>query len=234
MHRRHRSSPIVERAKKDPSFRRKAEARCSGDYRDSDSCFGSKVRLDTAFCGMLALIDVTICVTPQQRLIGRALYSRLSCSITRNVSHRSGRKQTPRRRRRKFSIQFSNSQDRPRPSLRNQRRECVPDDKVPREQSIKPQRKMDCFASLAMTSKQTTSRSQRNAPELCIYSSPKMEGAGNAGCPLHPQPPVQCRKHRGRSHRYPGTPGIPCAMVLTAYVGLSPVTGLFCHRHLAD
>src|SRR5450432_1299080 len=23
-------------------------------------------------------------------------------------------------------------------------------------------------------------------------------------------------------------------MVLTAYVGLSPVTGLFCHRHLAD
>ncbi len=60
------------------------------------------------------------------------------------------------------------------------------------------------------------------------------EGAGNAGCPLHPQPPVQCRKHRGRSHRYPGTPGIPCAMVLTAYVVLSPVTGLFCHRHLAD
>jgi hypothetical protein len=46
------------------------------------------------------------------------------------------------------------------------------------------------------------------------------EGAGNAGCPLHPQPPVQCRKHRGRSHRYPGTPGIPCAMVLTAYVVL--------------
>jgi hypothetical protein len=23
-------------------------------------------------------------------------------------------------------------------------------------------------------------------------------------------------------------------MVLTAYVALSPVTGLFCHRHLAD
>ena len=29
--------------KKDPSFGRKAEAKCSGDYRDSDSCFGSKV-----------------------------------------------------------------------------------------------------------------------------------------------------------------------------------------------
>jgi hypothetical protein len=82
----------------------------------------------------------------------------------------------------------------PRPSLRNQRRECVPDDKAPREQSIKPQRKMDCFVAslLAMTaSPHTASRSRRNAPKLCIYSSPKMEGAGNAGCPLHPQPPVR-------------------------------------------
>ena len=47
---------------------------------------------DTASCEVLALIDVTICVTPQQRLIGRALYSRLFCSITRNVSHRPGTK----------------------------------------------------------------------------------------------------------------------------------------------
>jgi len=28
--------------------------------------------------------------------------------------------------------------------------------------------------------------------------------------------------------------GFPCAMVLTAYFVLSPVTGLFCHRRLAD
>jgi hypothetical protein len=28
----------------------------------------------------------------------------------------------------------------------------------------------------------------------------------------------------------PGTPGLPCAMVLTAYFVLSPATGLFCHR----
>src|ERR1700730_8692219 len=67
--------------KKDPSFGRKAEAKCSGDYRDSDSCFGSKVRLDTAFCGVLALIDMTICVAPQQRLVGRALYSQLREAI---------------------------------------------------------------------------------------------------------------------------------------------------------
>src|SRR5260370_41617422 len=58
--------------KKDPSFGRKAEARCSEDYRDSDSCFGSKVRLDTTFFGVLALIDITICANPPQRPIRRA------------------------------------------------------------------------------------------------------------------------------------------------------------------
>ena len=31
-------------------------------------------------------------------------------------------------------------------------------------------------------------------------------------------------------HRFTGTPGLPCAMVLTAYSALSPVTGLDCHR----
>ena len=30
----------------------------------------------------------------------------------------------------------------------------------------------------------------------------------------------------------PKTPGIPRAMVLTVSFGLSPVTGLFCHRRL--
>jgi hypothetical protein len=75
--------------KKDPSFGRKAEARRSGNYRDSDSCFGSKVRLNTASCGVLALIDMTICVTPQQRLIGRALYSHL-----REAIHTAARKKT--------------------------------------------------------------------------------------------------------------------------------------------
>jgi hypothetical protein len=34
-------------------------------------------------------------------------------------------------------------------------------------------------------------------------SAPK-EGVGNAGCPLHPQPRVQCRKHTGSRHRYTG------------------------------
>jgi hypothetical protein len=32
----------------------------------------------------------------------------------------------------------------------------------------------------------------------------------------------------------PVSPSIPCAMVLTAYFVLSPVTGLSCHRRLQE
>jgi len=35
-------------------------------------------------------------------------------------------------------------------------------------------------------------------------------------------------------HRCTGTPGIPCAMVLTVSFVLSPVIGLSCHRHRRD
>ena len=35
-------------------------------------------------------------------------------------------------------------------------------------------------------------------------------------------------------HGHTDSPGIPRAMVLTASFALSPVTGLVCHRHLAD
>jgi hypothetical protein len=59
-----------------------------------------------------------------------------------------------------------------------------------------------------------------------------MEGAGNAGCLQHPQPRAQrVGSTRVSHHRYPGTPGIPCAMVLTAYSVLSPATNSSCHRH---
>ena len=51
---------------------------------------------------------------------------------------------------------------------------------------------------------------------------------------MHPQPRVQSdRKHTSVVTTVtPETPGIPRAMVLTAYTALSPVTGLFCHRRL--
>jgi len=48
-------------------------------------------------------------------------------------------------------------------------------------------------------------------------------------------PAASCAKvesTRVSHHRFTGTPGLPCAMVLTAYFVLSPVTGLVCHRRL--
>ena len=48
-----------------------------------------------------------------------------------------------------------------------------------------------------------------------ILAPEKSEGAGNAGCPLHPRPVCEKSAH-GSHHRYSGSPGVPCAMVLTA------------------
>jgi hypothetical protein len=75
--------------------------------------------------------------------------------------------------------------------------------------------------------------SRRDALELCRNHSPlKTEGAGNAGRPLRPQSRVQCvGSTRGSHHGHTGSPGIPCAMVLTVSFVLSPATGLVCHRH---
>jgi hypothetical protein len=52
---------------------------------------------------------------------------------------------------------------------------------------------------------------------------------------MHPQPRVQMNEaHECRHHRFTGTPGIPCAMVLTVSFVLSPVIGLSCHRRFAE
>src|ERR1700730_10225079 len=59
------------------------------------------------------------------------------------------------------------------------------------------------------------------------------EGAGNAGCPLHPQPRVQCvGSTRVSSPQVTGTPGIPTPDGFTAYFFLSPEIGLSCLRRL--
>jgi hypothetical protein len=59
----------------------------------------------------------------------------------------------------------------------------------------------------------------------------KQEGAGKAGCALHPRSRVQMgRKKRTRAYRSSGgNPAFPARWV-TAYSELSPVTGLSCHR----
>src|ERR1700687_3389417 len=59
---------------------------------------------------------------------------------------------------------------------------------------------------------------RRDTPELCVNCSPrKTEGAGNAGCPMHPQPRVRSlsEAHERSHHGHTGfKPGIPRAMVL--------------------
>jgi|SRR6266478_5167386 hypothetical protein len=72
-------------------------------------------------------------------------------------------------------------------------------------------------------------------PSRAFISRPK-EGVGNAGRPLHPRPRVHfVLVERTRvTTSTPASPGIPARNGFTAYVVLSPVTGLFCHRRLAD
>ena len=70
-------------------------------------------------------------------------------------------------------------------------------------------------------------------PRFAFISRP-MEGVGNAGCPLHPRPRVHfvlVERTRATTST-PESPGIPARNGFTAYVVLSPVTGLFCHRRL--
>src|ERR1700686_3193978 len=71
----------------------------------------------------------------------------------------------------------------------------------------------------------------RRARGLHLSSAPK-EGVGNAGCPLHPRPRVHfVLVERTRvTTSTPESPDIPARNGFTAYVALSPVTGLFCHR----
>jgi hypothetical protein len=74
--------------------------------------------------------------------------------------------------------------------------------------------------------------SRRKASEPLQKSSAlKSEGVGNAGCPLHPQPPVQQKSTGVEATGTPENPAFPHAMVLTVSFVLSPVIGLFCHRH---
>jgi hypothetical protein len=80
-----------------------------------------------------------------------------------------------------------------------------------------------------------TAFSPRIAPEVCQkFLTLRIEGTGNTGRSMHPQPRMQNKSEHTSivTTVTPVSPGIPRAMVLTAYNGLSPVTGLFCHRRL--
>jgi hypothetical protein len=91
--------------------------------------------------------------------------------------------------------------------------------------------------SILKTAAATASRSRRGlrASFAGNVLPSESEGAGNAGRPPRPQPRVQNKKAHERSHHgHTGSPGIPCAMVLTVSFALSPVTGLVCHRRLRN
>src|SRR2546421_7160113 len=83
-----------------------------------------------------------------------------------------------------------------------------------------------------LNDKHTSALSRReNARALPITTLEKIEGAGNAGCALHPQSRVQkVKSTRGSHHRFTGADRLPRAMVLTVSFVISPVIGLCCHR----
>jgi hypothetical protein len=57
------------------------------------------------------------------------------------------------------------------------------------------------------------------------------EGAGNAGCPMHPW---FGQKMPGSCHRFTGFNRHSLRNGFTAYFVLSPATGLCCHRHSSE
>src|SRR6202795_3868292 len=79
----------------------------------------------------------------------------------------------------------------------------------------------------------TASRSRRDAPELYIYLPPH---GGRGECRVPVAPAASCALvviERTRvTTSTPESPDIPARNGFTAYVVLSPVTGLFCHRRL--
>jgi hypothetical protein len=77
--------------------------------------------------------------------------------------------------------------------------------------------------------------SRRTAPEFCKYIGlKKQEGAGNAGCAVHPQSRVQSSKHTGVvTTGSPGHPAFP-ARWLYGLLRALPGDRLDCHHHRCD
>jgi len=83
-------------------------------------------------------------------------------------------------------------------------------------------------SALEIGGRDATPRRARGRPSSEGATRPQ-EGAGNAGCSWHPQPVCESSVHTVVTTGTPETPGIPCAMVLTAYAALSRATNSSCH-----
>jgi hypothetical protein len=90
---------------------------------------------------------------------------------------------------------------------------------------------MDCFGAHAPRDTPPPSRGAL-APESWMnhVRRNKQRAQGKPGARCTHSLACESGVHASRSHRFTGTPGLPCAMVLTVSFALSPVTGLFCHR----
>ena len=86
---------------------------------------------------------------------------------------------------------------------------------------------MDCFAALAMTVEYTSAFSRRDAPGVLRLLPPrKSEGAGNAGCTLHPRSHVRCAS-KNAAHEHTGSAEAIRHSLrngFTAYAVLTPAT----------
>ena len=84
----------------------------------------------------------------------------------------------------------------------------------------------------------------RDAERARVVHVPLPRKRGRRATPSGEQgkPGARCTRSRAcridstrvSHHRSTGTPGLPCAMVLTAYFALSLVTGLCCHHRPCD
>jgi hypothetical protein len=63
---------------------------------------------------------------------------------------------------------------------------------------------------------------------------PRVRAPGMPGARCTRSLVCKMKNTRVSHHRFTGTPGIPCAMVLTVSFELSLVTGLSCHHHPCD
>src|ERR1700730_567720 len=95
---------------------------------------------------------------------------------------------------------------------------------------------MDCFASLAMTvlCRHRPTFSRHDLPEVCKTFSLE-EGAGNAGCTLHPRSRVQIAQRNAHTsiqvkRRHPSSP----AQWLYGLGRALPGDRLCCHHRYAD
>jgi hypothetical protein len=107
-------------------------------------------------------------------------------------------------------------------------------------QNLSADTDLDCFASLAMTADTPSYPRDMKRPSFAKSSAPKTQRArrdpqvrarGRPGARCTRSPACTIKSIRVSHHRFTGTPGLPCAVVLTVYAVLSPATNSSCHRH---